>query len=52
MSRLRHKLSGQKFLLVLDDIWNDNRSKWIELKDLIKRSFFGELFISLCQMGI
>jgi hypothetical protein len=36
VGRLRHKLSGQFFLLVLDDIWNDNRSKWIELKDLIK----------------
>jgi hypothetical protein len=24
VSRLRHKLYGQKFLLVLDDIWNDN----------------------------
>jgi hypothetical protein len=36
VSRLRSKLSGQKFLLVLDDIWNDDREKWIELKDLIK----------------
>lgn len=27
VSRLRHKLSGKKFLLVLDDIWDDNRSK-------------------------
>ncbi|RHN74335.1 putative P-loop containing nucleoside triphosphate hydrolase, leucine-rich repeat domain, L [Medicago truncatula] len=36
VSRLRHKLSGKKFVLVLDDIWDDNRSKWIELKDLIK----------------
>ncbi|KAJ1429929.1 Virus X resistance protein-like, coiled-coil domain [Sesbania bispinosa] len=34
--RLRYKLSGQKFLLVLDDIWNADRAKWIELKDLIK----------------
>jgi len=34
--RLRHKLSGQKFILVLDDIWNDDRAKWIELLDLIK----------------
>ncbi|PNX66077.1 disease resistance protein rga2-like, partial [Trifolium pratense] len=33
--RLRHKLSGQKFILVLDDIWNDDRAKWIELSDLI-----------------
>ncbi|KAG4915925.1 hypothetical protein JHK87_053482 [Glycine soja] len=35
-SQLRHKLSGQTYLLVLDDIWNDNRAKWIELNDLIK----------------
>ncbi|CAJ1911928.1 unnamed protein product [Sphenostylis stenocarpa] len=35
-SLLRHKLSGQKYLLVLDDTWNDDRAKWIELKDLIK----------------
>ncbi|XP_045793316.1 disease resistance protein RGA2-like [Trifolium pratense] len=33
---LRNKLSGQKFILVLDDIWNDDRAKWIELIDLIK----------------
>ncbi|XP_045793320.1 disease resistance protein RGA2-like isoform X2 [Trifolium pratense] len=32
---LRHKLYGQKFILVLDDIWNDDRAKWIELTDLI-----------------
>ena len=36
VSRMRQKLSGQKFLLVLDDIWNDDCSKWLELKDLIK----------------
>ncbi|RDX69874.1 putative disease resistance protein RGA3, partial [Mucuna pruriens] len=35
-SRLRLKLSGQKLLLVLDDIWNDDYAKWIELKNLIK----------------
>ncbi|XP_012569277.1 putative disease resistance protein RGA4 [Cicer arietinum] len=36
VSCLRSKISGQKFLLVLDDIWNDDRAKWTELKDLIK----------------
>jgi len=35
-SRLRHRLSDQKYLLVLDDVWNDNRAKWTGLKDLIK----------------
>ncbi|KAK2416897.1 putative disease resistance protein RGA3 [Trifolium repens] len=34
-SHLRRKLSGIKFLLVLDDIWNDNRAKWVGLKDLL-----------------
>ncbi|XP_029126783.1 disease resistance protein RGA2 [Cajanus cajan] len=35
-SRLRYTLSCQKYLLVLDDIWNDDRAKWIELKDFLK----------------
>ncbi|XP_015969077.1 disease resistance protein RGA2-like [Arachis duranensis] len=33
---LRNKLAGQKFLLVLDDVWSEDRAKWIELRDLIK----------------
>lgn len=45
LSRLRHKLSGQKFLLVLDDIWNDDRAKWIELIDLINVSVVGSQII-------
>jgi len=40
-SRLRHKLSCQKYLLVLDDVWNDDRARWIELKDLIKVGGWG-----------
>ncbi|KAK2416878.1 putative disease resistance protein RGA3 [Trifolium repens] len=36
LSRLRLKVFGQKFLVVLDDVWNDDREKWLELKDLIK----------------
>ncbi|PNX92312.1 disease resistance protein rga3-like [Trifolium pratense] len=35
-SRLRRKLFDKKFLLVLDDIWNDDRVKWTDLKDLLK----------------
>ncbi|CAJ2673541.1 unnamed protein product [Trifolium pratense] len=35
-NHLRNTLADQKFLLVLDDIWNENRVKWEELKDLIQ----------------
>ncbi|XP_058740376.1 putative disease resistance protein RGA3 [Vicia villosa] len=42
---LRHKLSGQKFFLVLDDVWNDDRAKWIELIDLIKVGATGSKII-------
>ncbi|KAJ1430007.1 Winged helix-like DNA-binding domain superfamily [Sesbania bispinosa] len=41
VSHLRYKLSRQKFLLVLDDIWNHDRAKWIGLKDLIKDGAIG-----------
>ncbi|CAI8613921.1 unnamed protein product [Vicia faba] len=38
---MRHKTSGHKFLLVLDDIWNDDHAKWIELIDFIKVDAIG-----------
>ncbi|RZB85545.1 disease resistance protein RGA2-like [Glycine soja] len=45
-SRLRQVLSDQKYLLVLDDIWNDDRPKWIELKDLIKVGGMGSKILA------
>jgi hypothetical protein len=33
--KVRHFFRSSN-LLVLDDVWNDDRAKWIELKDLIK----------------
>ncbi|CAJ2673565.1 unnamed protein product [Trifolium pratense] len=40
-NHLRNTLVDQKFLLVLDDVWNENRVKWEELKDLIQVSAKG-----------
>ena len=33
--RLRSELNDNKFLLILDDMWNTNPYKWLELKALI-----------------
>ncbi|KAK2362602.1 putative disease resistance protein RGA3 [Trifolium repens] len=44
-SHLRYKLSGQKFLLVMDDIWNEDRAKWLQLKDLLKGGKIGSKII-------
>ncbi|KAK8473443.1 hypothetical protein PHAVU_001G133601 [Phaseolus vulgaris] len=40
-NQLTNKLSGQKFLLVLDDVWNEDRVKWVELRNLIQVSVSG-----------
>uniref|UniRef100_A0A5B6YHC2 Putative disease resistance protein RGA3 n=1 Tax=Davidia involucrata TaxID=16924 RepID=A0A5B6YHC2_DAVIN len=34
-NRLRDTLGGQKYLLILDDVWNQDRVKWIGLRDLL-----------------
>ncbi|KAG4927835.1 hypothetical protein JHK85_054321 [Glycine max] len=40
-THLRNKLANKKFLLVLDDIWNDDRVKWVELRNLIQGGVAG-----------
>ncbi|QHN84488.1 hypothetical protein HN51_039034 [Arachis hypogaea] len=43
--RLRNMLEGRKFLLVLDDVWNEDRVKWVELQHLISVSAQGSKVI-------
>ncbi|KAK9016430.1 hypothetical protein V6N11_078930 [Hibiscus sabdariffa] len=33
--KLRDKIDGKKYLLVLDDIWNEEREQWFSLKKLL-----------------
>ncbi|TYJ02443.1 hypothetical protein E1A91_A13G229500v1 [Gossypium mustelinum] len=35
-ARLRSLLNHKKLLLVLDDVWNENQAKWVELKNLLR----------------
>ncbi|XP_016719458.2 putative disease resistance protein RGA1 [Gossypium hirsutum] len=35
-ARLRSLLNDKKFLLVLDDVWNENKAKWVELRNLLR----------------
>ncbi|KAM7529988.1 hypothetical protein LguiB_033398 [Lonicera macranthoides] len=34
-NRLRQRLSDMKFFLVLDDVWNEDQVRWINLRDLL-----------------
>ncbi|KAG2684875.1 hypothetical protein I3760_10G096100 [Carya illinoinensis] len=38
---LTNLLKDKRFLLVLDDVWNENRNKWIELTDLFNGGSHG-----------
>ncbi|XP_037497018.1 putative disease resistance protein RGA3 [Jatropha curcas] len=44
-ARLRRSLGGRKFLLVLDDVWNENLVKWVELRGLLEGCALGSKII-------
>jgi len=39
--QLRAKIDGQRYLLVLDDVWNENRGTWLDLKKLLSGGLKG-----------
>ncbi|KAF7824528.1 putative disease resistance protein RGA4 [Senna tora] len=42
---LRNKVEGKRFLLVLDDIWNEDRELWFRLKNLLMGGKRGSMII-------
>ncbi|KAM1781273.1 hypothetical protein ACFX15_039042 [Malus domestica] len=47
---LRRKVDGKKYLLVLDDVWNENREKWLRLKYLLMGGGKGSrILITTCS---
>ncbi|KAF2307868.1 hypothetical protein GH714_032776 [Hevea brasiliensis] len=44
-ARLRRSLGGRKFLLVLDDVWNENLVRWVELRGLLEGCAMGSKII-------
>ncbi|KAK8273153.1 hypothetical protein V6Z12_D11G387200 [Gossypium hirsutum] len=52
--QLRDKIDGKKYLLVLDDIWNDDPEKWSRLKKLLMGGAKGSRIIitNKCQSHV
>ncbi|KAH0746972.1 hypothetical protein KY285_008629 [Solanum tuberosum] len=43
--KLKEKLNGKRFLVVLDDVWNDNYPEWDELRNLFLQGDIGSNII-------
>ncbi|KAF5472421.1 hypothetical protein F2P56_009141 [Juglans regia] len=44
-TNLRELLKDKRFLLVLDDVWNENRNKWTELRHLLNGGSHGSVIV-------
>ncbi|XP_027768757.1 putative disease resistance RPP13-like protein 1 isoform X2 [Solanum pennellii] len=43
--KLKEKLNGKRFLVVLDDVWNDNYPEWDDLRNLFLQGDIGSKII-------
>ncbi|KAM3202095.1 hypothetical protein P3L10_029719 [Capsicum annuum] len=43
--KLKEKLNGKRFLIVLDDVWNDNYNEWDDLRNIFVHGDIGSKII-------
>ncbi|KAJ6371578.1 hypothetical protein OIU77_001982 [Salix suchowensis] len=48
--RLQQKLTGKKFLLVLDDVWDDYDDRWNKLKEVLRSGAKGSAVLVTTRM--
>ncbi|XP_075646703.1 putative disease resistance protein RGA1 [Castanea sativa] len=50
--QLRQKIDRKKYLLVLDDVWNEDRGKWLNLIDILMGGSKGSKIIITTRSGL
>ncbi|XWS09365.1 hypothetical protein CRYUN_Cryun40dG0078900 [Craigia yunnanensis] len=51
-NHLRDVINGKKYLLVLDDVWNEDLEKWLSLRDLLLGGATGSWIVITTRSGL